>query len=234
MSTRSRVLVAAGQPALRTRVADAFLHDGHDVATADRIDTALGHLSLQPFAVLVVHELHGPADALRLVEAARAEHPDLVIVAIARGPAELDRIRPLVAGADAVAPSECSHIELRAHIDAVRRRRAGRTPQVLRAGALEVRPAARQVTYRDGPVTLCAKEYALLVALAAEPGRVFTKQELLKSVWGYATEGRTRTLDSHACRLRRKLEEAGARHFVQNIWGVGYRLMDPAPIAAAA
>jgi len=69
------------------------------------------------------------------------------------------------------------------------------------------------------------KEFSLLRALAAEPTRVFTKAELLRDVWGFRSTGRTRTLDSHASRLRRKLDPECGRYVV-NCWGVGYRLLD--------
>ena len=79
----------------------------------------------------------------------------------------------------------------------------------------------------NGPrVVLSQKEFALLRVLAAEPSRVWSKEELLRTVWGYQSLGRTRTIDSHACRLRRKLGVHGDRYFV-NVWGVGYRLLDP-------
>jgi DNA-binding response OmpR family regulator len=74
-------------------------------------------------------------------------------------------------------------------------------------------------------VALSKKEFALLRALATEPTRVFTRDELLRVVWGYQSLGATRTLDSHACRLRKKLS-VGAHTFVVNVWGVGYRLID--------
>ena len=78
-----------------------------------------------------------------------------------------------------------------------------------------------------GPrVVLSQKEFALLRVLAAEPSRVWSKEELLRTVWGYQSLGRTRTIDSHACRLRRKLGVHGDRYVV-NVWGVGYRLLDP-------
>jgi DNA-binding response OmpR family regulator len=73
-----------------------------------------------------------------------------------------------------------------------------------------------------------AVEYRLLCQLAGEPTRVFTREELLRSVWGFETVGRTRTLDSHASRLRRKLSGDGHVKLVVNVWGVGYRLCDPA------
>jgi DNA-binding response OmpR family regulator len=78
---------------------------------------------------------------------------------------------------------------------------------------------------RGGRVELSQKEFALLRTLAAEPTRVFTKEELLRNVWGFRAMGSTRTLDSHACRLRQKLGAEGDR-FVVNVWGVGYRLVD--------
>ena len=72
---------------------------------------------------------------------------------------------------------------------------------------------------------LSQKEYELLLRLARDPDRVFTKAELLRDVWGFRVMGRTRTLDSHASRLRRKLRDAGGEEgLVDNVWGVGYRL----------
>jgi len=80
----------------------------------------------------------------------------------------------------------------------------------------------------DRKVELSAKEFALLHALARDPVRVFTKEELLRDVWGFQLMGSTRTLDSHASRVRRKLVPAtGGRRWIVNVWGVGYRLTDP-------
>ncbi|MDQ5822318.1 MAG: winged helix-turn-helix domain-containing protein, partial [Actinomycetota bacterium] len=75
-------------------------------------------------------------------------------------------------------------------------------------------------------VELAGKEYQLLLKLLSQPERVFTKEELLREVWGFRSLGRTRTLDSHASRLRRKLGASGFGPFVVNSWGVGYRLLD--------
>jgi DNA-binding response OmpR family regulator len=85
--------------------------------------------------------------------------------------------------------------------------------------------ATRDVRVGDRRVELANKEFELLRALVAEPTRVFTKRELLQDVWGYQSLGRTRTLDSHASRLRRKLDPERGR-FVVNCWGVGYRLVE--------
>ncbi len=82
-------------------------------------------------------------------------------------------------------------------------------------------------------VALSQKEFALLRTLVSDPTRVFTKEELLRTIWGYRSRGSTRTLDSHACRLRHKLGAHGERYVV-NVWGVGYRLLDAPPARMAA
>jgi DNA-binding response OmpR family regulator len=107
------------------------------------------------------------------------------------------------------------------------RRRTHRAPSCgrLQVGPLEVDPLGREVRLNGEPVHLSKKEFALLRALAEEPTRVFTREELLRGVWGYRALGATRTLDSHASRLRRKLSVGGSA-FVVNVWGVGYRLID--------
>jgi DNA-binding response OmpR family regulator len=87
------------------------------------------------------------------------------------------------------------------------------------------------VRLRGERVELSQKEFSLLRTLAADPTRVFAKEELLRTIWGFRSLGTTRTLDSHACRLRRKLGVHGDR-FVVNVWGVGYRLVDGPPSAA--
>jgi DNA-binding response OmpR family regulator len=111
----------------------------------------------------------------------------------------------------------------------LRRARARRERGLVQVGELRVDPASREVRVGDREVDLSAKEFALLHALAGDPTRVFTKEELLRDVWGFKLMGSTRTLDSHASRLRRKLAPfAGGRRWVVNVWGVGYRLTDRA------
>ena len=113
--------------------------------------------------------------------------------------------------------------ELVARIHAVLRRRPPRDERI-EVGGLVVDRAARRVAARGREVVLATKEYSLLVKLASEPDRVFTREQLLRDVWGYRTYVATRTLESHASRVRRKLEDAGIDGWVVNVWGVGYKL----------
>lgn len=116
--------------------------------------------------------------------------------------------------------------ELVARIHAVLRRRAPQGRERIAAGELEIDMRTRRVLLAGRAVELSGKELALLVKLASDPTRVWHKHELLRDVWGFRSVGRTRTLDSHASRLRRKLTRPELRPYVVNVWGVGYRLMD--------
>jgi len=138
----------------------------------------------------------------------------------------VDRIRALEDGADDVLARPFHYGELLARIHAVLRRVSPEPPERLSVGELAIDRATRRVTIRGEAVALAGKEFELLVKLASDPYRVFTKEQLLREVWGYRSLGRTRTLDSHASRLRRKLARDGAGPFVVNLWGVGYKLLD--------
>jgi DNA-binding response OmpR family regulator len=147
-----------------------------------------------------------------------------VIVLTGRGSDE-DRVRGLEFGADDYVVKPFHYGELRARIAAVLRRVEQRRNGPLRVGDIVVDPGRRRAWVGGREVRLSKKEFSLLRVLVADPHRVFSKRELLGEVWGYRTPTKTRTLDSHASRLRRKLDPESAR-FVINCWGVGYRLID--------
>lgn len=147
-----------------------------------------------------------------------------VIVLTGRG-GNTDKVRGLDSGADDYLTKPFRYPELRARIGAVLRRRTSLQEGPSRVGDLIVDPIRRRVTVGGRGVALSKKEFALLRALVADPTRVFTKEELLAAVWGYQGPSKTRTLDSHASRLRRKLDPDHGR-FVINCWGIGYRLID--------
>jgi DNA-binding response OmpR family regulator len=151
--------------------------------------------------------------------------PSLPVIVLSGRGSEADRIRGFAAGADDYLVKPFHYPELAARLAAVLRRCSGGRQGPIRVGELVVDSLTRRVRVGDREVALANKEFALLRALASEPRRVFTKEELLRDVWGYRSMGRTRTLDSHASRLRRKLDPDGAR-FVFNCWGVGYRLIE--------
>lgn len=147
-----------------------------------------------------------------------------VIILTGRG-ADADRVRGLDFGADDYVVKPFTFGELRARIEAVLRRGLGGREGPCRVGDLVVDPSRRKTWVGKREVALSNKEFGLLRLLASDPSRVFSKRELLEAVWGYRSPARTRTLDSHASRLRRKLDPEHGR-FVVNCWGYGYRLID--------
>jgi DNA-binding response OmpR family regulator len=151
-----------------------------------------------------------------------------VIVLGAETDAPVDRVHAFARGCDDYLARPFLYEELVARIHAVLRRGAARAHRHLEAAGIVVDATTRRASVDGRRVALAGKEFELLVKLASDPTRVFTKEQLLRDVWGYVALGRTRTLESHASRLRRKLAEAagGKPRYVVNVWGVGYRLLD--------
>jgi DNA-binding response OmpR family regulator len=163
---------------------------------------------------------------LREGEPGRSWNRDVPVILLGSSESDaVDRVRGFARGCDDYVAKPFLYDELVARIRAVLRRAAPPAPEHITAGAIAIDRAARRVHVEGELVTLAGKEYELLLALAGEPTRVFTKDELLRGVWGFRSAGRTRTLDSHASRLRRKLARPGGVEYVRNVWGVGYRLI---------
>ncbi len=235
------ILLVEDDDATRTFLADNLSADGYDLLVADCVSDGLRLLE-RKFPDLAVVDLGLPdASGYELLRRVRAADgvasrvdPDTPLMVLSGRSSELDRVRGFDRGADDYVCKPFSYPELRGRVAALLRRANARTAHGrLHAGDIEVDPASREVRVRGDSVELSQKEFALLRTLVAEPSRVFTKEELLRSIWGYRALGSTRTLDSHACRLRRKLAVHGERYVV-NVWGVGYRLVDGTARRAAA
>jgi DNA-binding response OmpR family regulator len=227
------ILLVEDDDATRTFLADNLSADGYDLLVADCAADGLRLLE-RKFPDLALVDLGLPdASGYELLRRVRAADgvasrvdPATPLIVLSGRSSELDRVRGFERGADDYVCKPFSYPELRARVAALLRRADGRTTRGrLRAGELEVDPPSREVRLRGDRVVLSQKEFALLRTLVSEPSRVFTKEELLRSIWGYRSVGSTRTLDSHACRLRHKLGLHGDR-YVLNVWGVGYRLVD--------
>jgi DNA-binding response OmpR family regulator len=233
------ILVVEDDDATRTFLADNLTADGYDLLVAGCVRDGLRLLETKfPDVVLVdvgLPDASGYELLRRVREAdgvASRIDPSTPLLLITGRDGELDRVRGFERGADDYVCKPFSYPELRGRVAALLRRADGRRGSGrLRAGELEVDPSSRIVRLRGVPVSLSQKEFALLRTLAAQPTRVFTKEELLRDIWGFRHLGTTRTLDSHACRLRQKLAAHGDRYVV-NVWGVGYRLLD-GPVAAS-
>jgi DNA-binding response OmpR family regulator len=156
----------------------------------------------------------------------RSRYGDVPVIVLGRPDSDtVDRVRAFERGCDDFVSRPFDYEELLARIRAVLRRTAQADHEITVAGPIRADAATRSVSVHGRAVELAGKEYELLLKLMDDPERVFTKEQLLRDVWGYRSLGRTRTLDSHASRLRRKLQANGDGPFVLNVWGVGYRLL---------
>jgi len=233
----STILVVEDDAATRTFLADNLTADGYDVIIADStrdatrlLETRYPDLALVDVGLpdgcgfdLISHVREADGIASRV-------DPQTPFIVLSGRAGELDRVRGFDRGCDDYLAKPFSYPELRGRVAALLRRANHRQALGrMRVGPLEVDPPSREVRLHGERVDLSQKEFALLRTLAAAPTKVFTKEELLRTVWGFRSLGTTRTLDSHACRLRRKLNARG-ESFVVNVWGVGYRLVD-GPVA---
>ena len=227
------LLVVEDDPAVRAFLADNLTADGYVLHIAETVRDAVRVLEYkQPDLAIVDLGLPDGSglDILRRVReadpAASRMDPTLPVILLTGRASEDDRVRGFDRGADDYVAKPFAYGEVRGRIGALLRRcRARRGGGRLRVGDIEIDPVSRAAWLAGRPLPLSQKEFALLRALAVEPTRVWTKTELLRDVWGFRSMGATRTLDSHACRLRAKLAVDGGRYVI-NVWGVGYRLID--------
>jgi DNA-binding response OmpR family regulator len=230
---RESVLVVEDDEATRAFLADNLAADGFKVATASGAGEGFRAIEVRSPSLVLLDLVLEDGHGLELLDRVRSADglasrvdPDLPVIVLTGRTGESDRIRGFARGADDYVPKPFLYGELLARIRAVLRRARGRRQRgLMRIAELTIDPLTRAVRLAGRPVHLSAKEFALLVALAEHPSRVYGKNELLRDVWGYLSLGNTRTLDAHACRLRRKLA-ASSRPWVVNVRGVGYKLTE--------
>lgn len=227
------VLLVEDDAATRVFLAENLIADRFAPVSATSAEEALELLARgRPDAALVDVGLPGMSGldlVSRIREGAGEAHWDsgMPILLISGDAGPHAAVRGIGRGADDYVAKPFHYPEVVARLGAIIRRARGATLcEEIRVGQLAVDRHARRATVGGRVLDLSAKEFALLVALARDPSRVLTKAELLRDVWGYRSAARTRTVDSHASRLRRKLAaQGGGERWVVNVWGVGYRLL---------
>jgi DNA-binding response OmpR family regulator len=236
MDTNERqrqVLVVEDDQRTATFLSDNLQADGFRVAVASAAGEAVRQIEVRKPDLVLLDLLLEDGNGLQVIDRIRGADglasridPDLPVIVLTGRSGEADRVRGFERGADDYMVKPFSYPELIGRIRAVFRRSDQRSARgIVRVGELTIDPMTRSVRLEGRPVHLSAKEFALAHHLAMDPLRVFSKDELLREVWGYIALGSTRTVDAHACRLRRKLSGSG-RQFVLNVRGLGYRLTE--------
>jgi DNA-binding response OmpR family regulator len=224
--TTTRVLVVDDEPMVRDVLARYLEKEGFAVEVAEDGEQALArHEEARPDLVLL--DLMLPRiDGLEVLRRMRERAPTAVIMLTAKGE-ETDRVVGLELGADDYVTKPFSPREVVARVRAVLRRspaEANGPSGVIAVGDLEIDGPRRELRRGGVPVKLTRKEFDLLMLLASNPGRAFTRSELLEEVWDFAWDGDTSTVTVHVRRLREKIEDdpSDPRRLI-TVWGVGYR-----------
>jgi DNA-binding response OmpR family regulator len=220
------VLVVDDEPIVREVVARYLAREGHRTLEAADGSSARGVIEGADIDLVVLDVMLPGTDGLELCRWIRGRSELPVIMLTARGE-EADRIVGLELGADDYVTKPFSPRELAARVRSVLRRSSsnGATVPVLEFGDVQLERETRDVRKAGSPVRLTAKEFDLLWFLASHPRRVFSRDQLMASVWGYTAALDTGTVTVHVRRLREKIEDDPSQpRYLETVWGIGYRL----------
>ena len=228
------ILIVDDEPTIVEVVGLYLQREGFRVVTAADGNAAIAAIEQQRPDLVVLDLMLPGLGGLEIARRLRASGALPIIMLTARGE-ETDRVVGLELGADDYVTKPFSARELVARVKAVLRRSQPPAPptaapeaSVLAIGGLRLDAAAHTVTLEGQPVSLTVREFDLLHFLMRHPGQVFTREQLLDNVWGYAFASEMGTVTVHIRRLREKIEPDPANPtFLQTIWGVGYKLERP-------
>jgi two-component system alkaline phosphatase synthesis response regulator PhoP len=222
------ILVVDDEARIVKLVRDYLVRAGFDVLSAGDGETALRLVRLEQPDLIVLDLMLPGVDGLDVCRRLRQESGVPIIMLTARVE-EADRIVGLELGADDYVTKPFSPGELVARVRATLRRASGQVgpATVLRAGAVELDTAALAATVGGQPVDLTPSEFQLLATLVRQPGRIFSREQLLEAMHGAAFDGYDRSVDSHVKNLRRKIEpDPRQPRYIQTVYGVGYRFAE--------
>jgi two-component system, OmpR family, phosphate regulon response regulator PhoB len=219
------VLVVDDEPTIREIVVRYLQREGYLTIEAADGNRAREILEAETPGLVVLDVMLPGTDGLELCRWIRSRSKLPVIMLTARGE-ETDRIVGLELGADDYVTKPFSPRELAARVRTVLRRAEPQTDsgERLSFDELKLDSASREVTKQGRPVRMTAKEFDLLWFLASHPRRVFSRDDIMRRIWGYSAALDTGTLTVHVRRLRQKLEDDPSRpRHLETVWGIGYR-----------
>ncbi|HET9324913.1 MAG TPA: response regulator transcription factor [Gaiellaceae bacterium] len=232
MPDSSTILLVDDEDSVQKLLSYPLERDGFRVLAAKDGEEALEKFASEPVDLVVLDLMLPKLDGLEVCKRLRAQSTVPIIMLTARDD-ELDKVLGLELGADDYITKPFSIREFRSRVRALLRRASlpaqqdRRDGAVIEAEGLLVDPSRRIVKVRGEPVQLTYVEFELLRTLAGNPGRVFSRRQLLEALWGDSAYREPRTIDVHVRHLREKLEEdASDPEFILTVRGAGYRFRD--------
>jgi DNA-binding response OmpR family regulator len=225
-----QILVIEDEPGIVDFLERGLRAQGFDVITAMDGTSGAAAASDQDVDLVVLDLMLPGVDGLEICRRLRAERRYTPILMLTARSTELDRVLGLEMGADDYLTKPFSVLELVARVKAIFRlvdmlaSPSSGGPVTIESKDLKIDIEKREVTVRNAPISLTAKEFQLLLHFAENPGRVYTRSQLLDQVWGYSHSGYEHTVNSHINRLRAKIEiDPNSPEYIQTVWGVGYK-----------
>lgn len=222
-----RILLVEDEESIRDAIRLNLELEGYEVVATGNGKKALEFIHSQHFDLLLLDVMLPDVDGFSITEQVRLTNNEVPILLLTAKDMAQDRVAGLKKGADDYLTKPFNPRELVARVRAILRRASPRpaaadegAPIVI--GNLSIYPERRLALVENRPVDLRMKEFDLLLALAQNPGVVFSREKLLDVVWGFDFAGETRTVDVHIAHLRHKL--AGMQAGIETVWGVGYKL----------
>lgn len=230
----NRILIIDDDPDIVNLLEMHLRDEGHVVNSVLDGEKGLAKVSAENVDLVILDLMLPGMDGLEICKRIRAEGGYTPILMLTCKSSELDRVVGLEIGADDYMTKPFSIRELQARVKALLRRveslktASGKDDnQIIKSGDLVIDVLRREVILRESKIRLTAREFDLLVHFASNPGRVFSRTQLLDSIWGYAYEGQEHTVNSHINRLRAKIEDDPARPgLILTVRGVGYKFAE--------
>lgn len=219
-----KILIADDEAHIRRLVCDFLRREGYAPLEAEDGEQALAVFRANPDTALLLLDVMMPQrDGWEVCRAVRETSAVPILMLTARSE-EFDELMGFEAGADDYVTKPFSPSVLMKRVAALlRRAQSPEREDAMRMGELSINEDAHEVTLHGRPLELTLKEYNLLRKLMGSPGRVYTREQLLDSIWGIDYVGDIRTVDSHMARLRTKLGDWGGAH-LKTVYGMGYKI----------
>ena len=224
---RRRLLVVEDDPTLRQALTFNLTREGYEVTSAADGESALEAARSDRLDLILLDVMLPGMSGMEVLRVLRRESVTTPVIILSAKGDEIDRVVGLKVGADDYVAKPFSRPELLARVEAVlrRQRREGPTPErrdELEFGGVRIDVARREVRVDGEPIHVTTKEFDLLAHMAASPGRIFTRDQLLARIWGYDYLGDGRTVDVHVSWLRGKLRGSDGHNYFRTVRGVGY------------
>lgn len=221
-----RILLAEDERDMNMLITKILKKEGYSVDSCFDGEEASEYLRGADYDAAILDIMMPKKDGYKVVEELRNRGSEIPVIFLTAKDGIQDRVKGLDIGADDYLIKPFDFDELLARIRAMTRRRGAHTSSIIKIGDLELDTAARSVKRGNRNIELSAREFSILEYLAANKGRVLSREQIESHVWNYEYEGGTNVVDVYISYLRKKIDAAGEKKLIHTVWGTGWTLKE--------